>query len=769
MVKKGELFNAYSSYFNILENVGQYSSQNTAKLILLSFIEQMKADGFYSTLSEADRKVIDTIVECIRKKLCIVPYTSACMKKKAEKVYIGEYEDCIFYNKEAASYVDLNPQWEEVSYLCRVNSQGYKTGIKVVTYGNTNPLYTGVQTKESVTVDNIQCANNAPNWQQYGSPYCEVSGGDNTGYLITEYRDVNPNSSTYNTIEKRKTLDADQCPLPTPVDTNPIWVEVSRACELNYYEYSENPSASHTTGYALKLQRDVNPNSATYNTEETVKVSDSNCPFESVRWLVYTDTELKTKTINRTSAAYSVNIPLSYFINDDLNLDWHGSVKEGNAGRPEDDSLPQCITANNNTRELEVSIPKNTTGKDRTLRFSVGADYDPQPLYLTVTQTADAVFTWDNSSVSKTLSNISANGFSESYSVISAAGGEFHDYNVYSASSGISATKSGSTVTVTVAKNTTTSQRTLVLKLRQQDSNKEITLTAIQNAAVAPQVSVFTATPTTLSFTSDGGTKTISIVSTIDNVATDYTFVNNFSNATVTKNGNTLTVVAASSTSAITGTIVLTQNASLNNITINVSQAAPSYVFTWEDGTTSRKSWLQAVGDGDSEQFTVISTKDGTSAPFTVESSNSWIEVSAQSGTITVSVSENKTRDPRTGTVTLTQTNSSKTLVLAISQNANPAIQNERYIAVGTMQLSDNSVQVSSYLTETSNEAYFGEEMNGDQNYPSMQPNFYIPSEGYFKFQSSDSSAYFEINGTPYSSGDIAYVPNEITSILIKH
>jgi hypothetical protein len=145
--------------------------------------------------------------------------------------------------------------------------------------------------------------------------------------------------------------------------------------------------------------------------------------------------------------------------------------------------------------------------------------------------------------------------------------------------------------------------------------------------------------------------------------------------------------------------------------------------------------------------------------------------VTKNGNTLSVSVLENETRDPRTGTITLIQTNSSKTLVLAISQNANPAIQNERHIAVGTMRVLGGIVQIRSYLTETSSEAYFGEEMDGDQNYPSMKENFYIPSEGYFKFLSSDSNAYFEIAGdpNPYYSGDIAYVPNEITSILIKH
>ena len=402
MVKKGELFNAYSSYFDILENVGQYPQGDANRLILLSFLEQMKADGFYKTLSAEDRKVIDKIIDCIRKKLCILPYTSACMKKKAEKVYIGEYEDCIFYNKTVPEYEDMNPSWEDTGYSCRVNSQGYRNGIKVTHQSNINPLYKGVQTKDVVTIDTVACTLNTPNWQQIGTPYCEQSGGDNTGYLITEYKDINPYSSTYNVIDYRKTLNVDQCPIPDPGDSDPVWAEVSRSCEMASYEYSPNPEVAHKTGYANVVQQDVNTRSATYGNERTIRVSDSStCPEEYVGWLVYSDTEIKARTLNINSAAYNSSLPLSYFINDDLELDWHSNVQEFNGGCPVDRSLPRCIGVDENTKTLLIFIPKNTTGKDRFLLFSVGATYDEFPLYLTVNQTADAIFTWNDSSVSK--------------------------------------------------------------------------------------------------------------------------------------------------------------------------------------------------------------------------------------------------------------------------------------------------------------------------------------------------------------------------------
>lgn len=98
----GDIFNAYSQYFNILENVGSYSQSNTARLLLMSFIQDMRNDGFIATLSDEDKKFIDKLEACIQDKVCIFPYTANCMKKKSYNVFAGDYEGCVTVNKKAA-------------------------------------------------------------------------------------------------------------------------------------------------------------------------------------------------------------------------------------------------------------------------------------------------------------------------------------------------------------------------------------------------------------------------------------------------------------------------------------------------------------------------------------------------------------------------------------------------------------------------------------------------------------------------------------------
>lgn len=603
MVKKGELFNAYSSYFSILENVGQYPQGDANRLILLSFIEKMKADGFYATLSTSDKAIIDKVIDCIKKSLCILPYTSACMKKKAEKVYIGEYEDCIFYNKTVPQYEDMNANWQIQTVYCAKNVQNYNNGRKVTVWQNTNALFKGPQTKTEITLDTSSCPYNAPNWVE-DSRSCEQSEGTNTGYQLIVYRDNNTNSATYGQTKTEKIFNTDACPIES---TDPVWVEISRTCNTASYEHSPNPSALHTIGYATVVMRDENPLSLTYGQEMTYPlVSDENCPLENVGYLTYSDGQL-TKTVSANSDAYSITLPLLYYVNDVLQNPWNGNVTLT--------LLPvgMDMATHDGDCTITISAPKNTTGTNRTLVGKLGADYFDGEVVFTLNQSADAVFKWNDNTLAKTDTAVAA-GVTKNYTVVSTAGGEFKSYSVSSATSGISATINSTTVSVTVAQNPNTSARTLVLKLKQQGSNAEIMLTVQQEAAAAPQpVAVFSVSPVSLSFNDSSQTKTLTVTSTIDNVSTGFTVTKDaaLTNYTVTQNGNTVTITSPSPVSALTGSLLFTQNTSGNTVTVPVTQTAPVYVFTWGDDTTAPKI-LAADPDGDEVQYLVKSRKNGT-------------------------------------------------------------------------------------------------------------------------------------------------------------
>ena len=754
MVKKGELFNAYSSYFDILENVGQYPQGDANRLILLSFLEQMKADGFYNTLSAEDRKVIDKIIDCIRKKLCILPYTSACMKKKAEKVYIGEYEDCIFYNKTIPEYEDMNPSWELLTVACQINpSTGYRTGRKISTYQNVNPLFKGPQTYTKEVIDTSSCPYNAPNWVEE-SRSCEQSGGTNTGYMILVYRDNNINSESYGQTKTQRRLNTSACPMAS---TDPMWVEISRACKTISYEHSSDPSALHTYGVAAVTYRDVNPLSPTPEAEReyTTDESDSNCPEEYIGYLTFSNGQ-KTKMVSSNSAAYSTTIPLNYYINDLLQNSWNSNVI------PYEGDLD--ITTHDGNCTVTISAPKNTTGQTRTFVGTIGANYFSDLITFTLVQAADAVFKWSNNTLAKTDTAVAA-GVTKNYTVVSTAGGEFKSYSVSSTTSGISVSISNNTVTVTVAQNPNTSARTLILKLKQQGSNNEITLTVQQEAAAQPQpVAVFTVSPASLSFTSSGGTKTLTVNSKVDNVIRDYSITNNFSNATVTKNGSTVTVTANSTSTALSGNILLTQTGTGNTITVPVTQAAPVYTFTWGDGTPSQKTWANIIADGDSDTFTVISRKDNADTPFTAVSS-SWITATVQNGSVLVTVSENESREPRTeGVVTLSQTGSTNpNLVLRVRQLSYADTQQETTKLVRVNEVGSDP-HLMTYMNSTTSQVYYSEDASSTGDVI-----IYIPVDGYFSFTGGDYGTFFEDTyGERHYAGERVSIEDLQTDITLR-
>lgn len=230
------------------------------------------------------------------------------------------------------------PEWTEVSYTCET-VDGYRTGAAIVVEEDMNPNSATYGEQRTRIIENdTRCpAQTDANWVET-SWSCEQVNGFNTGNRLSVQTDQNPNSSTYGSTRTRIIYDTENCPLDTTAawteisyvceqqdgfntgntiiterdvnpgsatynqtrtrtvsndprcvrDTNPNWVEVSwvcedastlpdwqetsRTCELN--ENQEN------TGYAIVVELDTNPYSATYNTTRTRTVQDlTNCPL----------------------------------------------------------------------------------------------------------------------------------------------------------------------------------------------------------------------------------------------------------------------------------------------------------------------------------------------------------------------------------------------------------------------------------------------------------------------------------------------------------
>ena len=158
------------------------------------------------------------------------------------------------------------PEWTEVSYTCETVS-GYRTGAAIITEEDMNPdSATYGQTRTRTVENDSRCpAQTDGDWVET-SWSCQQQNGYNTGYVISVQTDQNPNSSTYNTTRTRLVYDDTRC----PVSTTAGWTEISRTCEQ---------VDGYNTGNAIVVEKDMNPNSSTYNQTRTSTVEDLvNCP-----------------------------------------------------------------------------------------------------------------------------------------------------------------------------------------------------------------------------------------------------------------------------------------------------------------------------------------------------------------------------------------------------------------------------------------------------------------------------------------------------------
>ena len=142
----------------------------------------------------------------------------------------------------------------------------------------------------------------------------------------------------------------------------------------------------------------------------------------------------------------------------------------------------------------------------------------------------------------------------------------------------------------------------------------------------------------------------------------------------------TFTVASNSSTSSRTADIYFEQDESGKRDYARVTQAeatppADTYVFTWEDGSTSDVSasfpW-DFSANGTAANIPVVSTKNGSSQSWSMSSKPSWITTSTTSSRVTISASDNS-GSARSGTIVLTQSGSNKTLRINVTQAAKPA------------------------------------------------------------------------------------------------
>lgn len=246
-------------------------------------------------------------------------------------------------------------------------------------------------------------------------------------------------------------------------------------------------------------------------------------------------------------------------------------------------------------------------------------------------------------------------------------------------------TWNSSSMTFTVASNSSTSSRTANIYFEQDESGKRDYARVTQAEATPPaDTYVFTWEGGSTSdvsasfpwdFSANGTAANISVVSTKNGSSQSWSMSSKPSWITTSTTSSKVTISASdNSGSARSGTIVLTQSGSNKTLRINVTQAAKPaenvYVFTITPNT------YDVPYSGASFIPRTVSTKNGSKIGYSLTSGETdWVVVTIDSK-VTVEILKNTTSSTRSTTLVFTQNESGKTQSIKITQSG----QQDEYI-----------------------------------------------------------------------------------------
>ena len=81
------IYNALSSYYNVLEKTGYISGSQSEKLLLLTFYRDFVFHDYRGLLSREDYLLIERALDCLWGSSCLIPYPDYL---KMGKLHIGE-------------------------------------------------------------------------------------------------------------------------------------------------------------------------------------------------------------------------------------------------------------------------------------------------------------------------------------------------------------------------------------------------------------------------------------------------------------------------------------------------------------------------------------------------------------------------------------------------------------------------------------------------------------------------------------------------------
>lgn len=248
-------------------------------------------------------------------------------------------------------------------------------------------------------------------------------------------------------------------------------------------------------------------------------------------------------------------------------------------------------------------------------------------------------------------------------------------------------TWNSSSMTFTVASNSSTSSRTANIYFEQDESGKRDYARVTQAEATPTTTYTFSVNPYKVNVGSSGGSGSVTITSykTVgyNTYDVDYSIDSSTLPSWVSFNKSTSTFTIQSTTSTVgrTAKVYFDQDESGKRDYAEITQTGytppvDTYVFTWEGGSTSDVSasfpWDFSANGTAAANIPVVSTKNGSSQSWSVSSKPSWITTSTTSSKVTISASDNS-GSARSGTIVLTQSGSNKTLRINVTQAAKPA------------------------------------------------------------------------------------------------
>ena len=462
-------------------------------------------------------------------------------------------------------------------------------------------------------------------------------------------------------------------------------------------------TASKNTGAARTGHVDITDQGSGQTIKITVSQSAAPTPTPTKKPNSPTPTPkmtVNTSSLSFSAAGESKKVTVSNYkgtLRADKNSDasWVGTSVSGNT---------ITITASKNTGAARTGHDDITDqGSGQTIKITVSQAAGSTP---TITITAPPT----KMTVSSTSLSFTAAGESKKVTVSYNKGTIRADKN--SDASWVGTSVSGTTVTITAAKNTGAA-RTGHVDITDTGSGQTIKITVSQAAGSTPTISTapaMTVSSKSITVASTGGTYKITVSNNKGTVRADRNSDASWVGTSVSGNTITFTVSKNTGTSARTGHVDITDTGSGQSVKITIAQkAAPTPTPTPKLTVSSTSINAGAAGG----KYTITVSNNRGTIRADKNSDASWVGTSVSGTTVTLNVSIN-TGSARTGHVDITDTGSGQTVKITILQNAAPTPTPTKKLAVSSTSLNVGASGGKYTITVQNNKGTIRADKNSD-------------------------------------------------------